>query len=373
MGLLFATLLLAVPQTTWTVERAPEWTGVFDRVSGWTGADGVYSIPLDGVDAVGAQSPTWFVFSDTFIGDVDPNGSRLPGTTMVNNTIAFLPRGAGAAPDRIRFGWDTVNGAPAAMFRPATPNTQPGDFYWMKDGIAIDGRLHLFAARFNTNPPPFTRLGVSMITVPLDDRPPFPRAVQRETPFWRPENSARGQLAYGGAILDNSAAAGAPHPDGFVYVYGIQEDPGNKRAVVARVPRADFSRFASWRFWDGAGWSPDITDSQPVAGRISTEMSVTPLADGRYLMVFMLDTIGGQIAVRTAPSPEGPWGDFTVVYDIPIPPNPSGLYTYHAKAHPHLSAPGELLISFNVNTFGSFWDHFTYADIYRPRFVRLLF
>lgn len=372
MPLLIAALLLAAPQATWTVEPHPQWTGVFDRSSGWTGADGIYSIPLNGDDRRGSQAASFFVFSDTFIGDVDPQGHRLSGTTLVNNTVAFLPAGVGPAPGRIIFDWGTVNGSPAAVFRPATPNTQPGDFYWMKDGVAIDGQLHLFAGRFNSDPPPFSRHGVCLISIPLTDRPPFPRAQQRDTPFWRPETPIRGQLALGGAVLENTVEAGAPHPDGFVYVYGVQEDALSKKAIVSRVPRADFANFAAWRFWDGAGWSGDFEDSRPVAGRISTEMSVTPLADGRYLMVFMLDTISRKIAVRSAPAPQGPWGDFTVIYDIPVPSNPPGLFTYHAKAHPHLSDPGELLISFNVNTSGSFWDHFTYADIYRPRFVRLI-
>ncbi len=372
MSLMLAALLLAAPQATWTVETHPQWTGVFDRTSGWTGADGIYSIPLDGDDRHGSQSATFWVFSDTFIGDVDPQGHRLGGTVMVNNTVAFLPADTGAAPAKIQFDWGVVNGATAAMFRPDTPATQPGDFYWMKDGIAIDGTLHLFAGRFNTTPPPFSRHGISLISIPLTDRPPFPNAVQRDTPLWRPENSWRGQLAFGGAVLENTAEAGAPDPDGHVYVYGVQEDPSNKKAIVARVPRADFADFDAWRFWDGAAWVADVTASKPVAGRISTEMSVTPLPDGRFLMVFMLDTISRKIAVRTAPAPEGPWGDFTEIYHIPVPANPPGLFTYHAKAHPHLSDPGELLISYNVNTTGSFWDHFTYADIYRPRFIRLI-
>ncbi len=54
------------------VDPAPEWTALFDRDSGWTGADGIYSIPLTGVDVPSgaAKSYTLFVFSDTFIGDV---------------------------------------------------------------------------------------------------------------------------------------------------------------------------------------------------------------------------------------------------------------------------------------------------------------
>ena len=42
--------------------------------------------------------------------------------------------------------------------------------------------------------------------------------------------------------------------------------------------------------------------------------------------------------------------------------------TYNAKAHPALSGPNELLITYNVN--GE--DCFVYGDTYRPRFLRLV-
>src|SRR5690606_17825029 len=35
---------------SYTVEEAPEWSRLFDRTSGWFGADGIFSIPLHGVD-----------------------------------------------------------------------------------------------------------------------------------------------------------------------------------------------------------------------------------------------------------------------------------------------------------------------------------
>ena len=43
----------------------------------------------------------------------------------------------------------------------------------------------------------------------------------------------------------------------------------------------------------------------------------------------------------------------------------------HMAAHPHLSKPDELPISYNVNTLNS-RDHFNYADIYRPRFINII-
>src|SRR5690606_34343117 len=37
---------------------APEWSALFDRTSGWTGADGIFSVPLEGRDAPGGASGT---------------------------------------------------------------------------------------------------------------------------------------------------------------------------------------------------------------------------------------------------------------------------------------------------------------------------
>mgnify|MGYP006919341302 CR=1 FL=1 len=45
------------------------------------------------------------------------------------------------------------------------------------------------------------------------------------------------------------------------------------------------------------------------------------------------------------------------------------IFTYNAVAHPQFYENGDLLISYNVNSF-EFADLFRDATIYRPRFVR---
>ncbi len=363
--------LVPIPATqSFVVDRAPDWDAVFDRTNGWTGADGIYSIPFRGTELPGSSklSDTMFVFSDTFWGDVDSQGNRLPGTVMVNNTMAYLPAGAGPDPAAAQFFVGGTVAAPAAIFIPNTPNATANDFYWLKDGIRVGKRTHIFAARMRKDPAPFTRYGVSLLTIPEGDLPPFPQQEQRETPFWQAAQGNFGQIAFGGAILD----LGAPdclQPDGFVYVYGIREDWLNKKVLVSRVPRDQFEDFTQWRIWDGSTWGTDIGQAAIVADRTSTEMSVTQLPDGRFLMVFMLDTIGGVVAIRIAPRPEGPWNPYQVVYTCP-PPAGRPVFYYHCKAHPHLSDSRGLLLSVNVNSM-DFWAHFSNADIYRPRFLRL--
>ena len=71
---------LTVAPEGWLVERADAWEALFNRTSGWTGADGIYSIPISGDESPGsaAETSTLFVFSDTFIGEVGPMASGWP-------------------------------------------------------------------------------------------------------------------------------------------------------------------------------------------------------------------------------------------------------------------------------------------------------
>lgn len=362
-----AALLLAAQ---FTVAPAPEWDALFDRASGWTGADGIFSIPLDGNDAPDgiARTDTLFVFSDTFIGEVLPNGTRQ-NTSMINNTVGLLPRNG--FPGGMRFWYAGTFAQPQAVFLPSTPNALPGEWYWPHDGINLGGTTWLFAQRFEraAGGLGFRRVGLALLELPPGSQPPFANAVQRDCPFYLPANGQREEMVFGVGILANTVAAGAPFPDGYLYVYGIREDPAVKKLLCARVLPADLPNFAAWRFWDGAAWNADPERSAVLTGRVSSELSMTPLPDGRFVLVYQADTISKYVAAKIAASPVGPFDPQIELYECPLPSNPQ-VWSYNAKAHPHLSGPRELLISYNVNAV-NFWDHFSYADIYRPRFIRV--
>ena len=114
-----------------------------------------------------------------------------------------------------------------------------------------------------------------------------------------------------------------------------------------------------------------MDDLAPICGGVSSELSVTPLPDGRYLLVFQEGALGEWVAVRLGASPIGPFGPVHRIWRCPEVDEHEKVYVYNAKAHPHLSPPGAVLISYNVNSF-DFWGEFLEdASIYRPRFVRL--
>src|SRR5262245_25387519 len=69
-----------------SAEPAPELNALFERTSGWVGADGVYSVALK------PDRIIW-LFSDTWVGQVR-DGKRTDAT-IVNNSLA-IQKGKGA-------------------------------------------------------------------------------------------------------------------------------------------------------------------------------------------------------------------------------------------------------------------------------------
>jgi hypothetical protein len=358
----------------YTVEAAPEWTNVFYRKSGWFGADGVFSIPLSGVDKVGnlGNRETLLLFSDTYIGEVDENGKPQPGNVMVNNTCAIV-QGNSAHPDSIEFFYKKdKNGAPQTFFVPQNTGGRKQHF-WLGDGFINrerDNTLYLFGYHIEMTGEgvfDFIEPDVSLIAVPAESsRPPFAQQRQLKTPL-HIKNPGLGEGNFGAGILVNTKWAGAPHPDGYVYVYAcIGQD---KNLVAARVKPKDFEDFAKWKYWNGRDWTADISQLKGITNAVSNELSVTPLPDGRFLLVFQVMGLSDKVGLRVGDSPVGPFGEIQEIWRTPEADE--GLFCYNAKAHPNLSKPGELLISYNTITL-DFWNDIQQnGHIYRPRFIRL--
>ncbi len=346
-------------------KAAPEWGNLFNRKSGWTGSDACYSIPLNGMDRFqdSYEGQTLFLFGDTFIGSVDSSGSRHD-VTLINNSYAIL-NGSLPDPGKINFFWDTDEQNKArSVFVPKTANSNPGDWYWPMDGIAIDDSVYVFTLRLKKGANfSFEPVGVSLISFTSDVTSGIKTYRQKDTPLFLKDNG----IIFGQAVMPLTAAAGYPKGDGYIYVYGPKSSFGKKDLVAARVLPENISDFSLWKFWDGKGWTTDIGNCAPITGFISQEFSVTPLPDGKFLLTFQ---IGNQVAVRIGESPVGPFDIYRKVWDCPEVRQNKDIFVYNAKAHPHLSPPGKLLISYNVNS-SNFGDLFRNANIYRPRFITI--
>lgn len=355
--------------------KALDWTKLLDRDHGWNAADGCVSVPLNGIEAPGVDPHprTLFLFGDSIIGDVDQNGRRLPGNEFINNSMLYVD-GLDPDPSKSDFIYmrDDGNGHARSAFVPQTSDAQPGDFFWLMEGIALGDSVHLFG--IHLRPPegggwPLNE-GITMITIGKDSVPPFEDQVQVKVPLYHPAEGELGPYQMPSCIMSNTEAAGAPSPDGYLYIYGAREDPFVKKAIVARVLPEQFTDFNAWRYWNGSEWVEGLTNAAAMTGRISGVYSVTPMNSGKYIMVFQQDAIGPNVAIRIGDSPTGPWGELRPIYHCPEVDRDPDIYCYNASAHPHLSQPGELLISYSVNSW-DFNDAWTYADLGRPRFIRL--
>jgi len=388
--MLFRTLLIAFsfiqftqctqPETSdkeliFTTEAAPEWDNIFNRSSGWFGGDGIFAIPESGIEyqEVNDSTENMILFSDTMIGEIE-EGELQDGFHMVNNSVAYQ-LGKTPAEENISFHVDKdESGTSRSVFPMNLTPRDSGEYYWLGDGFKhpTSGHTYIFAYRVVNKPEypvfSFEVIGSALIKIPVGDRFPFPNQEQVELPYFYP---VKPQVVgtFGAGILVNTKSAGVPDPDGYIYIYGVL-DPG-KNLLVSRVTPDEFEYFEAWRFWNGTEWVQDYKQATAITDSVSNELSVSPLPNGKYVAVFTAGGVDPTVNMRIGDSPIGPFGPIQSIWDCSEVLEEPEFFAYNAKAHPSLSNPGELLISYNVNSF-DFWNQVKdYPNLYRPRFFKL--
>ncbi|NML21719.1 DUF4185 domain-containing protein [Pseudoflavitalea sp. G-6-1-2] len=359
-----------------TATEAPEWSNLFKRTSGWFGGDGIFAVTRNGRENPGssAGSETVIWFSDTMLGEIEKD-SLKPGYEMIHNSVAVL-KGSEPKDDRINFQWKKEDGKNLSLFKPTTPATAAGDYYWLGDGFVNQSKnndLYIFGYRIKDiaggGAFGFKEVGNTLVVIPAASKAPFADQRQLDIPFFlgKDVDSAG---SFGAGIYVNTKEAGATDPDGFVYIYGVRGK--TKALMIARVQPASIEDFSQWNFWDGKDWTSDVSRIATVTDKLSNELGMMRLRDGRYALVFQEEGLGKYVALRLADSPVGPFGKVIRLFDCSASvAEDKDFFPYNAKVHPVLSTPDELLISYNVNSFDFFTDVKKYPQLYRPRFVRV--
>lgn len=360
-------------EKNFTVERADEWTALFKRNSGWFGGDGIFAIPYSGVDSAPGDS-TLLVFSDTMIGEIVED--RLEkGYVMINNSVALL-NGALPLAEKISFKMAKDKGAYKAAFIP--DNAPEGTYFWLGDGFANHKKnkdIYLFAYEITNTKDnsqfPFKETGNVLYRIPAKGEFPYKEKKYFSLPFNNYEDGSP-QISFGVGVLDNTAEAGSLRKDDYVYIYGVKD--ADKKMVAGRVRPSAIEDFSSWEFYKGAGeWTSRVSESVALADSVANELSVSQISDGRYVLIYQLSGIFPDIMMQVGDSPVGPFGPRIKIYDTRTDIQDNDLFTYNAKAHPALSEKGELLISYNVNSFKFFDVIESKPHLYRPRFFKLKF
>jgi hypothetical protein len=320
--------------------------GGWSNQGGWAAADGTYSTPL------GGGTIAW-LYNDTFLGPVNADESLPRSAGFVHNSIVLG--------DRSGRPQTTVTGGthehPESLVG-ATPTAPPYDpsgtndrWYWNGDGIVDGGKLREFELQQGPTDgaPPFNFewTGTAIATYAHD------LSVESVTPTY-----GQGNVQWGAELV---------RCGGWTYIYGVEGVPFDKYMHIARARAGHL--VDAWQFWTGSGWSSDPTASARVLGDVGSSFSVTPV-QGHYVLTTTDATLGDEIYTYSSPSPTGPFTDRTAVYRAPEPA--SGIYAYNVAAHPEISGPGELVLSYNTNAF-SIDDIYADANNNRARFIDLHF
>ena len=349
-ALLFVAATLAAPVVV-SSAPLPAWDAKFRRTDGWVGGDGAFTVRT-------SDTRTLWLFSDTWVGSV--RGGKRKDVSMVNNTVGVQDG------ESLTFHVAAKNGTPGTLFVP--PDGK--GWFWLFAGHHAGGKLHVFLPRLEkTNQPGafgFKSVDLWLGTVPNPgDDPTKWTPTYSKVPF--AEFGPKGTRSFGSAVL---------HVGDFVYVYGYAETPGkpfpSRTLLTARAPANNLADFTAWRFLADGEWKADAKAATPQGDSLGTEFSVSHLPGlKRYALVYTENGLSPRVLGRFAPSPDGPWSAPVVLHTCPEMKADNAVFTYAAKAHPHLGGDSELVVSYVVNSF-DLAPVINDATLYWPKFVRVV-
>ncbi|WP_231605698.1 fibronectin type III domain-containing protein, partial [Micromonospora sp. HK10] len=303
----------------------------------WTGGDSTASVALpDGRVA--------WLFSDTFLGTVNADGTRPANTPMVNNTLVVQDTGTNLVATR----HGGTASSPTALVIP----TDPDEYYWVADGLVEAGAMKVLYNSYHRTGEgnlDYEITGTALATFTL---PGLTLSGVVKLPLGA-------TIGWGSALLE----AG-----GYTYIYGTSNgQAGTKFGHVARVPSGGLG--GAWQFWTGTTWSSQEADAGVLLSGVGTAYGVQQV--GSEFVLITQDTnliFDPQVFAYTAPTPTGPFsGPVPLLVAPEVQPGGAKLI-YDARVHPELARSGKLLVSYNLNSLNDA-DNFADARLYRPRFV----
>jgi hypothetical protein len=309
----------------------PNYDRLFEREGpGWTGGDGTYSVGLP-------DGRTAWSFGDSYLGRLNPDGSRPINTPMVNNTMVLQGGASGA----------TLSGGSSGQPQSLVTTGESDSWFWPGASAVEGGQLVQFLAKMHRTGSglwDFSYAGTYLARYSLP-------GISLQSVAAVPASDS---IMWGVWVLDDG---------GYTYIYGIEDRGWDKYVHVARVSAGDIS--GQWSYYTGSSWSSDPATSARLLNGASNQFSVVKVG-GMYQLITQTP-LGNDINAYRALTPFGPFTTKKLLYTTPN--WGENTFTYNAVAHPELSGGNEVLISFNVNSNNGF-DMYTNPEIYRPRFVR---
>jgi hypothetical protein len=138
------------------------------------------------------------------------------------------------------------------------------------------------------------------------------------------------QPSFGSAALVNGDT---------LYAYGCYNSNFSVPCVVGRVGLADVTNLNAWTFYAGNGnWSSQLSDAMWVF----TANHILNVSWNDYLQKYVAvynHPLSGDVVIRTAPTPEGPWSAEVMAFEAMAPASGQGPID-DAQAHPEYDVNG---------------------------------
>lgn len=350
------------------------------RNGGWLGADGMYSYHMSGDQSQGAltaESKTLITFEDSVIGTLNNykgfNSQRgyssASHSGWVNMTYLLLK---GTDPD-VRNAQYVLSGADSA----SNPYGNIFDeHYWLSDSMIVNGRMYVNAVNYMGWDTPEGPEGTDICEIFLggDSFPDMnqePKLLKEIIPGYAD-----------GLFFENTETAGAPDPDGYIYIYSrvnndyygvVRITPENYEAFVNQPDTGnqdtDHDNAAEkFEFWNGEAWiagapaaltarKANVTAYAPGGESNIAYMEQGPWA-GKYVNVNTDASISGQLSIGVGNSLTGKiknkgniyWCTEKYSFVLDAGYDMADLWCYNSKSHPNLSKDGELLVSYHIGT-----------------------
>ncbi len=292
-------------------EPWPEANALFTRDSTWIGGDGAYSVDLGGGRVL-------WLFGDSYI--ATSPARRRDESFMVRNSLAVQ---TGYDPTRafMRFYYGQGPEHPQSFV------PEDGKFwFWPGHGIRRADRALLFYGRLYQAGEGMWGFATSAWSAFVVENPDDEPSAWRLREAAVDAESVHVDLMPGGAVLEIGE---------HLYVYangGDHHDLYLARYATARAMSGDLTR-PEW--WNGGGFGA-FAGREPLLTFGAPEFSIhfaAPL--GLYVYTETAGAGASTIAIRTAPSPEGPWSESR---DVIRPPESylEEPFVYAGKAHPEL-------------------------------------
>ena len=324
-----------------TAQAWPEANALFTRDSQWIGGDGAYSVDL------GSGRVLW-LFGDSYV--ATSAARRRDESVMVRNSVALQ---TGYDPTRafMRFYFGYADGRPQSFV--------PEDGrYWLWPGHGIrrgDHALLFYGRVYQASEGMWGFASADWTAFVVENPDDEPSSWQLHEAVVDPQV---GDVGLGGAVL----ALGDS-----LYVYGNGGDTHSIYLARFDAERAMAGNLTGAEWWNGSEYGP-VASREALLTLGAPEYSVhfaAPL--GAYVFTQTEGFGASTLAIRTSPTPEGPWSD---PRDLLRPPESYAdePFVYAGKAHPEL-AGAELVVTYVPSAFeGGPPD--PEEALYYPRFLR---